>query len=93
MSGTPEGSKQHGATGSDLSLSAATRDLKMSTRWSKGTHWGASRRSAASDAGRPPTTAASLQMHEEFFRHLLASQNPTETLITHAQYKVLIAAF
>ena len=46
----------------DLSLSAATKDLKMSTRWSKGTHCGASSRSAASDAGRPATAAVSLQM-------------------------------
>ena len=47
---------------SDLSLSAATRDLKMSTRWSKGTHCGASSRSAASDTGRPATAGVSLQV-------------------------------
>ena len=41
-----------------LSLSAATRERKMSTRWSKGTHCGASSSSAASEAGRPPAAAS-----------------------------------
>ena len=55
-----------------LSLSAATSDLKMSTRWSKGTHCGASSSSAAREAGRPPT-AASLQGEELRYNMLVGS--------------------
>jgi hypothetical protein len=55
-----------------LSLSAATSDLKMSVRWSKGTHCGASSRSAAREAGRPPA-AASLQGQELHYNMLVGS--------------------
>lgn len=61
-----------------LSLSAATSDLKMSTRWSKGTQCGASSSSAAREAGRPPT-AASLQGEELHYNMLVGSSCPVDS--------------
>lgn len=76
--------------GPDLSLSAATRDLKMSTRWSKGTHCGASRRSAARDAGRPATAAVSLQINRIFLKHNDRSWYPKQFSITHVPHMTYV---